>query len=40
MLEAHQNLSSLYSALIATERVTYERIHGRVGSTDELIQLH
>jgi hypothetical protein len=39
MLEAHQNLSSLYSALIATERVTYERIHGCVGSTDELIQL-
>jgi hypothetical protein len=39
MLELHQKLSSLYSALIAAERLTYERIHGRVDSTDELIQL-
>ncbi|OAI45704.1 hypothetical protein AYO43_01570 [Nitrospira sp. SCGC AG-212-E16] len=39
MLELHQKLSSLYSALIVAERLTYERIHGRVDSTDELIQL-
>jgi hypothetical protein len=30
---------SLYSALIVAEQLTYERIHGRVGSTDELLQL-
>ena len=39
MLEIHQNLLSLYSALIVAERLTYERVHGRVGSTDELIRL-
>jgi hypothetical protein len=39
MLEVHQKLLSLYSALIGAERLTYERIHGRVGSTDELLQL-
>jgi len=39
MLEVHQKLLSLYSALIIAEQLTYERIHGRVGSTDELIQL-
>jgi hypothetical protein len=39
MLEVHQRLLSLYSALIAAERVTYERIHGHVDSTDELTQL-
>ena len=39
MLEVHQNLLSLYSALIVAERLTYERIHGRVGSADRLIQL-
>ena len=39
MLEVHQKLLSLYSALIAAEQLTYERIHGRIGSTDELIQL-
>ena len=39
MLEVHQTLLSLYSALIVAERLTYERIHGRVDSTDELIQL-
>jgi len=39
MLEVHQRLLSLYSALIMAEQLTYERIHGRVGSTDELIQL-
>ncbi|HKP00212.1 MAG TPA: hypothetical protein VJU02_01140 [Nitrospiraceae bacterium] len=30
---------SLYCALIVAEQLTYERIHGRVGSTDQLIQL-
>ncbi|HSQ52655.1 MAG TPA: hypothetical protein VLL94_15505 [Nitrospiraceae bacterium] len=30
---------SLYRALIAAERLTYERIHGHVDSTDELTQL-
>ena len=39
MLEVHQRLLSLYSALIVAEQLTYERIHGRVGSTDELIQI-
>jgi hypothetical protein len=39
MLEVYQRLLSLYSALIVAEQLTYERIHGRVGSTDELIQL-
>ena len=39
MLEVHQRLLSLYSALIVAEQLTYERIHGRVGTTDELIQL-
>lgn len=39
MLELHEKLSSLYSALIVAERLTYERIHGRVDSTDELIHL-
>ena len=39
MLEVHQRLTSLYSALIVAERLTYERIHGRVDSTDKLIQL-
>ena len=39
MLEVHQRLLSLYSALIAAEQLTYERIHGRIGSTDELLKL-
>ncbi len=39
MLKVHQKLLSLYSALIAAERLTYERIHGRIGSPDELLQL-
>ena len=39
MLEVHQGLLSLYSALIAAEQLTYERIHGRIGSPDELLQL-
>jgi hypothetical protein len=39
MLEIHERLFSLYSALIVAEQHTYERIHGPVGSMDELIQL-
>ena len=39
MLEVHQRLMSLYSALIVAERLTYERIHGRIDSSDKLIQL-
>jgi len=39
MLEVQQRLLSLYSALIVAEQLTYERTHGCVGSTDELIQL-
>jgi len=39
MLEVHERLMSLYSALIVAERLTYERIHGRVDSTDRLTQL-
>jgi hypothetical protein len=39
MLEVRQRLLSLYSALIVAEQLTYERIHGRVDSTDELLQL-
>jgi hypothetical protein len=39
MLEVHQRLISLYSALIVAERLTYERIHGRIDSSDKLIRL-
>ncbi|NWF72206.1 MAG: hypothetical protein HXY51_04040 [Nitrospirae bacterium] len=39
LLEVHQRLTALYSALIVAEQATYERIHGRVASSDELIQL-
>jgi hypothetical protein len=39
LLEVHQRLTALYSALIVAEQLTYERIHGRVVSNDELIQL-
>jgi len=39
MLEVRQKLLSLYSALIVAEQLTYERIHGRVASTDDLISL-
>jgi hypothetical protein len=39
MLEVHRKLLSLYSALIAAERLRYERVHGPVGSMDELVQL-
>jgi hypothetical protein len=39
MQEMHQRLLSLYCALIVAEQITYERVHGRIGSTDELIHL-
>ena len=39
LLEVQQRLLSLYSALIAAEQLTYERIHGRVESPDELLHL-
>jgi hypothetical protein len=39
MLELRHRLLGLYSALIVAEQHTYERIHGRVGTTDELLQL-
>ena len=39
MLEVGRRLQSLYSALIVAEQLTYERIHGPVDSTDELVQL-
>jgi len=39
MLDLRRKLLSLYSALIVAEQLTYEKIQGRVGSTDELIQL-
>lgn len=39
MLELRHRLLALYSALIAAERLTYERIHGQVGSTNELLRL-
>ena len=39
MRDLRQRLLSLYSALIVAEQLTYERIHGRVGSTDELLHL-
>src|SRR5262245_54740761 len=39
LVEVHRRLTALYSALIVAEQVTYERIHGRVASNDELIQL-
>lgn len=39
MREVRRKLLSLYSALIVAEQLTYERIHGRVDSTDELLQL-
>ena len=34
-----ERLLSLYSALITAEQLTYERIHGRVESPDELLHL-
>lgn len=39
MLEVQQKLLFLYSALIDAEQLTYERIHGRVDSRDELLHL-
>jgi hypothetical protein len=39
MLEVRRHLLSLYSALIVAEQLTYERVHGPVDSTEELIQL-
>jgi hypothetical protein len=39
MLEVRRRLQSLYSALIVAEQLTYERIHGPVDSTEELIHL-
>jgi hypothetical protein len=39
LLAVQQSLTSLYSELIVAEQVTYERIHGRVATTDELIPL-
>ena len=39
MLEVRQKLFSLYSALIVAEQLTYEHVHGRVDSTNELLQL-
>jgi len=39
MLEVRRRLQSLYSALIVAEQLTYERIHGPVDSSEELIQL-
>ncbi len=34
-----ERLLSLYNALITAEQLTYERIHGRVESPDELLHL-
>ncbi|OGW49971.1 MAG: hypothetical protein A2V62_07800 [Nitrospirae bacterium RBG_19FT_COMBO_58_9] len=39
MLELRHRLLCLYGALIVAEQHTYECIHGRVGTTDELLQL-
>ena len=33
------SLLGLHKALILAEQVTYERVHGRIGSPDELLQL-
>jgi len=39
ILEMRQRLLSLYSALIVAEQHTYERVHGPINSTDELLRL-
>jgi hypothetical protein len=39
LLDMRGSLLSLHKALILAEQVTYERIHGRVGSTSQLLQL-
>src|SRR4029078_5513550 len=39
LLDMRSSLLSLHKALILAEQVTYERIHGRVASTSQLLQL-
>ncbi|NWF72205.1 MAG: hypothetical protein HXY51_04035 [Nitrospirae bacterium] len=39
LLDMRGGLLSLHKALILAEQVTYERIHGRVASTSQLLQL-
>jgi hypothetical protein len=39
LLEVRRSLLGLHKALIIAEQLTYERIHGRVGSTGQLLQL-
>ena len=39
LFAVQQSLTSLYNELIAAEQVTYERIHGRIATTDEFIHL-
>lgn len=39
LLDVRRGLLSLHKALIIAEQLTYERIHGRVGSTGQLLQL-
>jgi hypothetical protein len=39
LLDVRRGLLSLHKALIVAEQLTYERIHGRVGSTGQLLQL-
>jgi hypothetical protein len=39
LLDMRGSLLSLHKALILAEQVTYERIHGRVASTSQLLQL-
>ncbi len=39
LLDVRLGLLSLHKALIIAEQLTYERIHGRVASTGQLLQL-
>lgn len=39
LLDVRRSLLTLHKALIIAEQLTYERIHGRVGSTGQLLQL-
>jgi hypothetical protein len=39
LLDVRRGLLSLHKALIIAEQLTYERIHGRVASTGQLLQL-
>ncbi|HEU4686340.1 MAG TPA: hypothetical protein VFS39_17670 [Nitrospira sp.] len=39
LLDIRRGLLALHKALIIAEQLTYERIHGRVGSTGQLLQL-